>query len=56
MNQKQIEKLLKRIADTNEMMAIAQAAMADTNAMVVDVVLRMNTREADTDDTPQTSH
>lgn len=55
MNQQQLEKLLKRIADTNEMMAIAQAAMADTNAMIVDVVLSMNTR-TESDDEPQTSH
>lgn len=53
MNQQQIEKLLKRMADTNEMMAIAQAAMADTNAMIVDVVLRMNVR-TESDDTPPT--
>jgi hypothetical protein len=54
MTQQQIEKLLKRIAATNEMMAIAQTAMADTNAMIVDVVLRMNTRTESDNDTPPT--
>lgn len=54
MNRKQIEKLLKRVADTNEMIAIAQAAMADTNAVIVDVLLRINTPEAERDDTPPT--
>ena len=54
MNQKQIEKLLKRIADTNDAIAVTQMAISETNATIVNVIIGMNTRRADSDDTPQT--
>lgn len=54
MNQKQIEKLLKRIADNNDALAVTQMAIAETNAQIVEVILGMNTRRANSADTPPT--
>jgi hypothetical protein len=52
MNQKQIEKLLKRIADTNDELAVTQMAIAETNAQIVEVILDLNIKRVGRDVPP----
>jgi hypothetical protein len=54
MNRNQAEKMLKRMADTAEMLAGAHASLVETNAILVDVLISALAAHADGDDTPQT--
>lgn len=54
MNRKQAEKMLKRLADTAEILSVAQSSLSETNAVLVDVLLQAMTNAAQQDDTPQT--
>lgn len=54
MNMKQAEKLLKQLAATAEVLAIAQASLTETNATLVDVLVASLASRANSDDPPQT--
>jgi len=53
MNRKQAEKMLKRLADTAEILSVAQASLSETNAVLVDLLAAAMT-EPTSDNTPQT--
>lgn len=54
MNQKQAEKMLKRLTDTAEMLSSAQASLAETNAILVNALITSLANHAERDDTPPT--
>jgi hypothetical protein len=55
MNRKKAEKMLKRLTDTAEMLACAQASLVETNGLLVEVLVQsLATHAQQSDDTPQT--
>ena len=40
MNKKQVEKLLKRAAETSDILAMAHANLVETNATIVDILTK----------------
>jgi hypothetical protein len=56
MNRKTAEKMLRRMAETAELLAGAQASLVETNAILVDVLIQSLSTATEQDDTPQTSH
>ncbi len=55
MNRKQAEKMLKRLTNTAEMLACAQASLVETNGLLVEVLVQsLATHAQQSDDTPQT--
>ncbi|MES2323261.1 MAG: hypothetical protein V4633_13435 [Pseudomonadota bacterium] len=54
MTRNQAEKMLKRMAETAELLAGAQASLVETNAILVDVLITALSSHAQQDDTPPT--
>ena len=55
MNKKQVEKLLKRAAETSDILAMAHANLVETNATIVDILTKALADYAErVDDEPMT--
>lgn len=52
MTKTEIEKLLKRITRANEMLAIAQANITESNAMAIDIIMSLHRQDGDNQSPP----